>query len=259
MRTLSAAELLEAWDRGCLETPLIRPLAVLAAACDVPAAGLAAASLGHRDSLLLALRERTFGRWLDGLATCPGCAEELQVALAVDDSRAPGNGTDPAEDPAADMASAGPFRLEANGYHVVVRVPDSRDAAAAAAAASVAVDGPATARSVLLDRSVTASDQTGKPVPAAELPEDVVDAAVACMAEADPQADVRLAVTCPSCGATWEVPFDPGSFLWSEVEAWARRTVLEVHQLAAAYGWTEADVLALGPRRRQAYLELTGG
>ena len=79
------------------------------------------------------------------------------------------------------------------------------------------------------------------------------------MADADPQADVRLAVTCPSCGTGWEVPFDAGSFLWSEVEAWARRTLLEVHQLAAAYGWSEAEVLALGPRRRQAYLELVGG
>jgi hypothetical protein len=30
----------------------------------------------------------------------------------------------------------------------------------------------------------------------------------------------------------------------------------EVDTLAAAYHWAEADILALSPRRRQAYLEL---
>lgn len=246
MRALPGDELLAAWDRGCLEHPLNRPLVLLAAACGVSVASLAIASLGHRDALLLELRERTFGRWLDGLATCPACTDELQVTCAIDDVRAPGNGADP--------ATAGQWEVVAGEYQLAVRVPDSRDAVTAAAA-----DDPAAVRSVLLDRCVTALDQVGGPVPASELPAEIVDIAVACIAEADPQADVRLAVTCPSCGTDWEVPFDPGPFLWSEVEAWAQRTLLEVHQLAAAYGWSEADVLALGPRRRQAYLELTSG
>jgi hypothetical protein len=29
--------------------------------------------------------------------------------------------------------------------------------------------------------------------------------------------------------------------------------------LASAYGWSEAEVLAVGPRRRQYYLEAVGG
>ena len=35
-------------------------------------------------------------------------------------------------------------------------------------------------------------------------------------------------------------------------------TLAEVHALAAAYGWTEAEVLALSAARRRAYLELVG-
>jgi hypothetical protein len=264
MRTLSAPELLAAWDQGCLQRPIDRALAVLAVACDVSVESLTSARLGRRDALLLALRERTFGPWLDGLATCPLCSDELGVALAVGDLLSPDGGGAP--DAETDPATEARFQhATAGGYQLTVRVPDGRDAvvgAAAAAAAGRECDiglRLATTRRALLERCVSAWDAGGEPVPVLELPEAVVDTAVGLMAAADPQADLRLDVTCPSCGTGWEVPFDAGSFLWSEVEAWARRTLLEVHQLAAAYGWNEAEVLALGPRRRQAYLELIRG
>jgi hypothetical protein len=32
----------------------------------------------------------------------------------------------------------------------------------------------------------------------------------------------------------------------------------EVHTLAWAYGWREADILAMSPARRQFYIELVG-
>ena len=41
-----------------------------------------------------------------------------------------------------------------------------------------------------------------------------------------------------------------------EVQARARRLLREVDVLARAYGWTEADVLALSEQRRTAYLEI---
>ena len=79
------------------------------------------------------------------------------------------------------------------------------------------------------------------------------------MAAADPQADVELALSCPACGHAWPAAFDIASFLWTEVDAWARVLLHEIHALASAYGWREADILALSPRRRRAYLELIGG
>jgi citrate lyase gamma subunit len=93
----------------------------------------------------------------------------------------------------------------------------------------------------------------------AELPAEAIDAAVARMAEADPQADVQLDLTCPACGHRWLALFDIVPFLWSEINAWAQRTLQDVHRLASAYGWREADVLALTPWRRQVYLEMAGG
>jgi hypothetical protein len=78
------------------------------------------------------------------------------------------------------------------------------------------------------------------------------------LAAADPQADIEMALHCPGCAATWRQGFDIVSFLWAEIDAWARRTLYDVHRLAAAYGWREGDILAMSAPRRQAYLDLVG-
>ena len=76
------------------------------------------------------------------------------------------------------------------------------------------------------------------------------------MALVDPQADVQLALSCPACGQQWRATFDVVSFLWDELDAWARRLLREVHTLASAYHWREADILAMSRWRRQYYLDL---
>ncbi|MEU6785322.1 hypothetical protein ABZ912_39560 [Nonomuraea angiospora] len=78
----------------------------------------------------------------------------------------------------------------------------------------------------------------------------------AAWAAADPLVDVELCLACPDCGREWAESFDIVSYLWSELDGWCRRTLLEVHDLAAAYGWTEPQVLALSAWRRQCYLGL---
>lgn len=79
------------------------------------------------------------------------------------------------------------------------------------------------------------------------------------MAEAEPQADVQLALACPACGHRWLATFDVVSYFWSEVNAWAYRVLGEVHTLAFAYCWREEDILAMSPWRRRVYLEMVGG
>jgi hypothetical protein len=76
------------------------------------------------------------------------------------------------------------------------------------------------------------------------------------MEEADPLAAIQLALSCPECGYQWQATFDIESFFWSEINAWANRTLHEVHALASRYGWCERDILAMSPWRRQAYLNM---
>jgi hypothetical protein len=67
---------------------------------------------------------------------------------------------------------------------------------------------------------------------------------------------VGLDFKCPACGVVFEESLDLASFLWSEFEGRAKRLLLDVHLLARAYGWSEAEVLSLSPVRRAFYLEM---
>jgi hypothetical protein len=240
MRDLSAAELLEVWERGRGADPVRRALLLLGAAePHTPADELAALSIGRRDARLLRLRECVFGGRLEAVTSCATCGERLELAFGVGELlRSVDAEPGPEEAP--------PLELEAAGYHVRFRLPTSADLVAVAEAG-------ATAPVALLERCVEEVEGTE-----AELPPELADALASRMAEADPGADLELALTCPACAGRWTAPFDIVAYFWAEIEVWARRTLREVHRLASAYGWSEPAILALSPQRRQAYLELLG-
>jgi hypothetical protein len=76
------------------------------------------------------------------------------------------------------------------------------------------------------------------------------------LAKADPMAETRVNLNCAECGEQWEETLDVAAWLWTEIESQARRLVGEVHLLASAYGWSEAEVLSLSAQRRSLYLEM---
>jgi hypothetical protein len=247
MRGLTPSELLDVWERGATQRPNERALTMLAAAAQDAARGrLEEVSVGRRDEMLLMLRERTFGSTFTASTECPGCGERLECAFDADAVRA----TPPTDPPAA----SGPTtEVQIKDYVIRFREANTSDLVAVATE-----DGIEAARAALLDRCVVSAWDGAQSRAPAELPREVVDALVARMGEADPQADVTVALACPSCGRLWEEVFDIAAFLWSEISAWAPRLLREVQTLAAAYGWREADILAMGPKRRRAYLELIG-
>jgi uncharacterized protein (UPF0212 family) len=245
MRALTAQELLDAWERGLSEPPVQRALALLAAACpEATSAELARESVGRRDGRLLTLREQTFGPRVVSLAACPACGERLETAFDVADIRVgeTGNGQRPQE----------PLSLSVAGRELTFRLPNSLDLAAL-----VVCEDLEEARRRLLGRCLLPGP--GEEAAVEQLPEEALQAVADRMAAADPQGDVELALTCPACGHAWPAAFDIASFFWTEVDAWARVLLHEIHVLASAYGWREADILALTPWRRRAYLELIGG
>ena len=244
MRPLSASELLGVWERGLTQLPVQRALTLLATACpDTPTDMLAKLSIGQRDNRLLTLREWTFGPQLVSLATCPHCGERLELTVNVTDIRA---------GPEAEQAET--YSLSVAGYELCVRLPNSLDLVALTGNGDVSAT-----RHMLLEHCLLAVHHNGEEQSADQLPADVEEAVVARMAELDPQADIHLALSCPACDCQWQAPFDIVVFFWSEIHAWAKRILREVHTLAFAYGWREADILALNPWRRQSYLEMVGG
>jgi hypothetical protein len=252
MLNLLARDLLGAWERGLGRGVAERAVILLRAAAGDPTGGRDPAQLplGARDALLLDLYERAFGPEIDGLASCPQCDAEQEFQLRVSDLRLS----------TGDAAPPHEATLTCGGYQIAFRLPDSRDSAAIATAS---VDGEAAEAAVrrLLGRCIIAATQAGgqQPVSARDLPQDVVDAISARMAELDPQAEIELMMECVACRHRWPELLDVAAFLWSEINAWAMRTLGEVHQLAASYGWSEAEILAMSPQRRSFYIELIAG
>src|SRR6185437_7718502 len=113
------------------------------------------------------------------------------------------------------------------------------------------------ARAVLLERCVIeARDRRGRRVAPAALPASLQPALAEAMAKADPQALIELRLACAACGRAFEAIFDIARFLLRELHAWAQQMLRDVDSLARAYGWREADILALSPVRRRCYLDL---
>ena len=79
------------------------------------------------------------------------------------------------------------------------------------------------------------------------------------MSGADPLAEIRLTFHCAKCGHQWSENLNIAAFLWTEIEARSKRLLMQVHALASAYGWTEAETLSLSEVRRAAYLEMVRG
>lgn len=243
MRALSASKALSVWEWASGQTAVERALALLAAACpEQTPEELASLSIGRRDRLLLALREHTFGSQLLGRAPCRSCGEALELAFNVSDICAP------------EAETEGALTLRLDGYEVDFRLPNSRDIAAISGGG----DAPDGERQ-LLARCLLSVTEGGAQSAPESLPEHVREAVARRMAEADPQSDVQLQLSCPACGHRWLAAFDIVSYFWSEINVWAQRTLREVHTLAAAYGWREEDILAMTPRRRHIYLEMVGG
>jgi hypothetical protein len=242
MRALSAGELLSVWEHGVSQRPSQRALALLAVACadDTSPERLSGLSIGQRDQHLLRLRERTFGPQLAAISACPACSEVLEFEVNAADVRV-----------AAASERAKTFALTDADYEVQFRLPNTLDLATLDPTADGQTNGQH-----LLRCCVATARRGGAEVPADELPPEIVAAVSERMADADPQSDVRLELACPHCEHRWHTPLDIVSFFWSEINAWALRLLNDVHALASAYGWREADILAMTPTRRQAYLEL---
>ena len=234
MPPLAAAQLLDVCERGRMMAPVPRALLLLGAAHpEASADALAALPVGRRDARLLALREHTLGPTLEIETRCPACDERLELELQIADLRAAA----PADE------APPPIEVRHGGVCVTLRLPSSAD--------QLAAHTP----DALLARCVVATrDADGEPVDA--LPADVAAAAAEAMAEADPLADVELALSCAACAHAWLGPLDLAAFVWAELEAWAPRVLYDVHRLATAYGWAERDVLAMSAWRRDQYLRL---
>jgi hypothetical protein len=237
-RTLSPTATLDLWQAADGRPPVARALALASAGGEEPAE-LERLPLGRRDARLLALHAALGGRAFDATAPCPACDELAEFSV------------DPDALLAGDDAPAPFAPVELGGFSVAWRPLDSADVAAAAATGDAAA-----AERELLARCVVAATGPDGDVAGPDLPAEVREALERALAESDPLAEVLVDVACPACETDFVADLDLAGFVWAELAARARSLLRDVDALARAYGWTEPEVLALGERRRAAYLEL---
>lgn len=223
MLALSDLDLLALWEVVQGAHPVARPVELLRAADDDPHPE--ALPIGARDRKLLALREQWFGARYETTSDCPACGTRVELTFD----------TPPQSDTSA------PLRLMHDGRELEYRLPDTRDLIALLDCASID-----DARARLAARCLALDS----------VPDDLVAPLAEALSTADPDGDLRVALTCPECGGAWEALFDPATHLWSEVESAAMRLLRDVDALAVAYGWSEEAILSMSPVRRQAYLRM---
>jgi hypothetical protein len=197
--------------------------------------------LGEGDRRLLALRAATLGRRLEALARCPGCGERAEVDLDTAELAAAG-------------AAVGELEIRRGDLRLLVRPVSGGDLLAAGASAGVEA-----ARRAIAGRCLLAAWRGEEPVAAEDLEPGELQVVGEALEAADPGAELLLDLCCPSCGQGWQELLDVTAFFWAEIESRSRQVLQEVHRLARAYGWREADILALSARRRRDYLEMLGG
>jgi hypothetical protein len=246
MRGLTASDLVRAWEAGRSRHPVDRGLLLLALACpELSWEHLADLSVGQRNGRLLDLREATLGPTLSGYAKCIHCGEALEFQFTAASVRQPEPSTDT-------------FVFSAAGYRLSCRLPTSRDLAALAAGAAGNVGDVDQARRLLIERCTSEASLYGNPIETDAVPDAALPGLADAMSGLDPGAETRFSLSCFNCGQEFSVLFDIVSYFWTEIDAYAKRLLLEVDVLARTYAWREADILAMSSFRRKHYLDMIG-
>jgi hypothetical protein len=245
MQALSNADCLELWERGFRVHPLDRGLLALGAALpEMTYESLADWPLGRRNRALTELQCVCFGRNLAGQIACPQCAEKLEFQIDVQgllrtEAEPQAETFSPQGD--EERSASTPIVLKGHSF----RLPTTRDLARAARETEPRLAALRLAESCRVGAAEVA-----------EWSDEDLEEIGERMTSADPLAEIRLKFDCAKCGHRWNESLDLVAFLWLEIEARAKRLLMEVHTLASAYGWSEKEILSLSEPRRRLYLEM---
>jgi hypothetical protein len=234
LREISGAEDMLLLSGGDSVPRLVRDL--LAALAGGDAESIDGLPVGDAESLLLAVRMALLGETVQADMFCPAddCGARIDVTFRVSDY----------------LVHRTPRRVRASASTEDRWLSDERGG--------------------LTFRFPTLADQiavSGRAHPSSELfrlcIRDEISAGVrrktnALMDKAAPTLSNYVTGECPECGTRVEAYFDVEQFVLRELRESATRLYDDVHRIAAAYGWSEDEIVSLPRSRRIAYAERIG-
>jgi len=230
---LGRAELVDVWEDGQELSSLERSMLTVLTWDTVD--DVTAVTIDELNGRVLRLRSRLFGKDVEFYAQCEECGEEVEFTLDTSQLEA--------------SQGSGPGNpLLIDGREMVCRPP-----AAAEVIAALRAPDP---RRWLAECCLQPMDDRSNKVP--KLSDADVDGIEDRLRAGHPLLEVILEISCPTCEHKWDQLLDIDSLLWRDIDREARRLLDDVDRLARSYGWSEADILAMGPQRRARYLELSG-
>jgi hypothetical protein len=230
-------DLLELASRG--GPPHDRAVAALAASDGHSVAEAQDWPLPVCDAHLLELYRQRYGPELQAVSACPECGGVLELRFAVDDLLAA----------LATPDHAG-LTLEIDGYELTLRLPTVADLGRAQRTG----DSMRAAQSIAAG-CVCECAREGVSVDGADLPRPVLERVQQRLERYDLGGD-QIDLTCPECGAGWSATLDVTTLVLAELDAEGERLLADVHVLARAYGWSEAQIADLPPWRRRKSIEM---
>lgn len=195
-----------------------------------PLGMLAAAdlALGDREVVLRALHVVSLGPGVEGRTACAHCGAAVEYDLNLDQ---------PTERP----PEPGPWhQLAIPGGTIKCRVLTGADLERAAG--SVDTDSLA----------LLADAATGGQAVSGAAGREILGAALARL---DPNAETAVSVGCPVCGRITRFWLDSFELIRRGLAA-AGGVMRQIHTLAAAYGWSESEILTLPRHRRLLYCRM---
>jgi hypothetical protein len=185
---------------------------------------------------------------MDCVLKCPasGCGAKMDLELRVADLLLT---------PYAESPQYHEVTISENGdsYRVRFRLPTGADQEAAAELADRNL--PAAADR-LLKRCVAEWFRNGEREPPDSLPPAVSRRLPEILSRLDPQAEIRLDLSCPECRRGFTTVLDTADFFFRELASRSADLFQEIHRLAFHYHWSEAEIMNMTARKRRRYLNL---
>ena len=227
--------ILDVWD-NCVNKGQLYKGVILASLAfpDKDPSSIMKWSIEKRDAALFHIRKTLFGNQFTNLAHCPQCSQTVEWELSFQQLQIPS---------ILEMPDNVEIAIDIPAYKILVRLPNSNDL--------LIKDELQILYSCILNRD-NYEDQNFE----TGLPDLLVQKINEQFNSSCYASNITYQLNCTDCSHEWQGIFDILSYLWKEIDQWAKGFLQQISLLAKAYGWSETEIINMSKNRRNHYLQL---